>query len=83
MYSIVFIIYELSSARRLARIGFKRCATAVLKSNLIRSIEFSTAVARRLSNDRFSKNYLMPGVHVDFYLNSVQLNLELDISPQF
>ena len=36
-----------------------------------------------LSNDRFSKNYLMPGVHVDFYLNSVQLNLELDISPQF
>ena len=31
-----------------ARLGFKRRATAVLKSNLIRSIEFDTAVARRL-----------------------------------
>ena len=31
-----------------ARLGFKRLATAVLKSNLIRSIEFGTAVARRL-----------------------------------
>ena len=31
-----------------ARLGFKRRATAVLKSNLIRSIEFGTAVGRRL-----------------------------------
>ena len=31
-----------------ARLGFKRRATAVLKSNLIRSTEFGTAVARRL-----------------------------------
>ena len=31
-----------------ARLGFKRRATAVLKSNLIRSIEFGTAAARRL-----------------------------------
>ena len=31
-----------------ARLGFKRPARAVLKSNLIRSIEFGTAVARRL-----------------------------------
>ena len=31
-----------------ARLGFKRRATAVLKPNLIRSIEFCTAVARRL-----------------------------------
>ena len=31
-----------------AQLGFKRRATAVLKSNLIRSIEFGTAVARRL-----------------------------------
>ena len=31
-----------------ARLGFKRRATAVLKTNLIRSIEFGTAVARRL-----------------------------------
>ena len=31
-----------------ARLGFKRRATAVLKWNLIRSIEFGTAVARRL-----------------------------------
>ena len=31
-----------------ARLGFKRRATAVLKSNLIRSIEFGTAVAQRL-----------------------------------
>ena len=30
------------------RLGFKRRATAELKSNLIRSIEFGTAVARRL-----------------------------------
>ena len=28
-----------------AQLSFKRCATAVLKSNLTRSIEFSTAVA--------------------------------------
>ena len=34
--------------RTVARLGFKRCATAVLKSNLIRSIAFGTAVARRL-----------------------------------
>ena len=31
-----------------ARLGFKRRATAVLKSNLIQSIEFGTAVAQRL-----------------------------------
>ena len=31
-----------------ARLGFKRRTTAVLKSNLIRTIEFDTAVARRL-----------------------------------
>ena len=31
-----------------ARLGFKRRATAVRKSNLIRSIKFRTAVARRL-----------------------------------
>ena len=31
-----------------ARLGFKRRTTAVLKSNLIRSIEFDAAVARRL-----------------------------------
>ena len=31
-----------------ARLGFKRRATAVLKLNLIPSIEFGTAVARRL-----------------------------------
>ena len=31
-----------------ARLGFKRRATAVLKSNLILSTEFGTAVARRL-----------------------------------
>ena len=55
MYFNVFIIYELSSARQalpcyttVARLGFKRRATAVLKSNLIRSIEFGKAVARRL-----------------------------------
>ena len=47
MYSNVFIIYKLSSA--LARLGFKRRATAVLKSNfVIRSIQFGTAIARRL-----------------------------------
>ena len=31
-----------------ARLGFKHRATAVLKSNLIPSIEFGTAVARHL-----------------------------------
>ena len=31
-----------------AQLGFKRRPTAVLKSNLIRSIEFGTAGARRL-----------------------------------
>ena len=41
MYSNVFIIYELSYTgyTAVARLGFKRRATAVLKSNLIRSIE--------------------------------------------
>ena len=37
-----------SYCRVAARLGFKRRTTAVLKSNLIRSIEFDTAVARRL-----------------------------------
>ena len=37
-----------SSYCRVARLGFKRRATALLKSNLIRAIEFGTAVARRL-----------------------------------
>ena len=34
--------------KTVARLGFKRRATAVLKSNLIRSIEFGKAVARLL-----------------------------------
>ena len=34
--------------KAVARLSFKRHATALLKSNLIRSIEFGTAVARRL-----------------------------------
>ena len=37
-----------SSYCRVARLGFKRRAAAVLKLNLIRSTEFGTAVARRL-----------------------------------
>ena len=37
-----------SSARLVAQLGFKSRAITVLKSNLIRSIEFGTAVARRL-----------------------------------
>ena len=37
-----------SSYCRVARLGFKHLATAVLKSNLIRAIELGTAVARRL-----------------------------------
>ena len=45
MYSNVFIIeFGRAVARRLK----PSRATAVLKSNLIRSIEFGTAVARRL-----------------------------------
>ena len=40
-----------------ARLGFKRRATAVLKSNSIRSIEYGTAVARRLK--RASKRGLI------------------------
>ena len=35
-------------ATAVARLGFKRRASAVLKSNLIRATEFRTAVARRL-----------------------------------
>ena len=38
----------LPSYTAIARLGFKRRAAAVLKLNLIRSIEFGTAVARRL-----------------------------------
>ena len=37
-----------SSYCRVARLGFKRRATTVPKSNLIRSVEFGTALARRL-----------------------------------
>ena len=43
-----------SSYCRVARLGFKRRATAVLKSNLIRAIEFGTAVARRLKRASLS-----------------------------
>ena len=39
--------------RRVARLGFKRHATAVLNSNLIQSIEFGTAVARLLKRAVF------------------------------
>ena len=39
-----------------ARLGFKRRATAVLKSNLIRSVEFGTAIARRLKRALLVKN---------------------------
>ena len=38
----------LSCCMAVARLGFKCRATAVLKSNLIQSIEFGMAVARRL-----------------------------------
>ena len=48
MYSNVFIIYEFDFSTAVARLGFKRRATAVLKSNLIRSVEFGMAIARRL-----------------------------------
>ena len=39
------------------RFGFKRRATAELKSNFIRSIEFGTAVARRLKRALLSEFY--------------------------
>ena len=54
MYSNVFLIHEMSTACRATRrqqhdsLAFKRRATAVLKSNLNRSIQFGKAVARRL-----------------------------------
>ena len=43
-----------------ARLGFKRRATSVLKLNLIRSIEFGTAVARRLKQALVSR-VIQPG----------------------
>ena len=42
-----------------AWLGFKRRATAVLKSNLIRSIEFGTAVARRLKRALVSNVFFL------------------------
>ena len=39
-----------------ARLGFKRRATAVLKSDLIRSAEFGTALARSLKRALLVKN---------------------------
>ena len=42
-----------------ARLGFRRRASAVLKSNLIRSIELDTAVARRLKQAKRSKQHLL------------------------
>ena len=44
-----------------ARLGFKRRATAVLKSNLIRSIEFGTAVARRLKRALYNASGQLHG----------------------
>ena len=42
-----------------ARLGFKRRATAVLKSNMIRAIEFGTAVARRSSTEQTTAKVLV------------------------
>ena len=42
-----------------ARLGFKRRATAVLKSNTIRAIEFGTAVARRSSTEQATAKVLV------------------------
>ena len=49
-----------------ARLGFKRRATAVLKSNLIRSIEFGTAVARRLKRNLIAwRSFVALAFHQD------------------
>ena len=53
-----------------ARLGFKRRATAVLKSNLILSIEFGTAVARRLKRAEDSPQtefFISPRIPYDFF----------------
>ena len=41
------------------RLGFKRRATALLKSNMIRAIEFGTAVARRSSTEQTTAKVLV------------------------
>ena len=52
--------------RAVARLGFKRCAIAALKSNLIRSIEFGTAVARRLKRALYSEGLIYGGKLIAF-----------------
>ena len=42
-----------------ARFVFRRRTLAVVKSNLIRSIELDTAVARRLKQAKQSKQHLL------------------------
>ena len=44
----LFVLFLLLCYTAVARLGFKRRAAVVLKSNLIRSIQFGTAVARPL-----------------------------------
>ena len=52
-----------------ARLGFKPRATTVLKSNLIRSIQFGPAVARRLKtgapNQNMVQSHLNISLHAD------------------
>ena len=45
------ILKQTARHTTVVRLGFKRRATAELKSNLIRSTEFGAAVARRLKRD--------------------------------
>ena len=54
-----------------ARLGFKRRASAVLKSNLIRSTEFGTAVTRRLKRalKRLQVCIVMELVHLAYAIN--------------
>ena len=62
--------------RAVARLGFKRRTTAVLKSNLILSIAFSTAVARRLKQALpLALQFALPSSHVKRTLKMPLMNL--------
>ena len=60
-----------------ARLGFKRRATAVLKSNLIRSIEFGKAVARLLKRALLGSGILGRMVLSIFQISSSVIAVDL------
>ena len=85
MFSNVFIIYELSSAE--ACLATRRqhdlVLNVVLKSNLIRSIQFGTAVTRRLKRALpllFIFTSLVCQLYIREFFWSLNLSLKIELA---